>query len=264
MSGEDDPGTEVQDFKDVLSTPVDGELPLVVGGHAVHLWALAFEDRLGDALTRWVPLTSKDLDLYGTQALLDGLKKQFGGNYRLSGPRGPVIGQLAVKLGGIERKIDVLRDVVGLSIKELAAEAIELEFEADGEWLTCRVLPLLLLFQAKVANLAKLDQTGRNDRKHVSILLLVVREYLAELIRAAESGELEPRGATVPLEQALKIVNSPDGVKCFSVHGIVFDDIWPRDGLAAATKAPLQNFQKHRLPPFGCGGEEDAKNKGNS
>lgn len=45
---EDDRGTEVRDFKDVLSTTVDGQLPLVVGGHAVHLWALAFEDRLGD------------------------------------------------------------------------------------------------------------------------------------------------------------------------------------------------------------------------
>lgn len=260
MNGaEDDPGTEVRDFKDVLSTPVDGELPLVVGGHAVHLWALAFEDRLGDALTRWVPLTSKDLDLYGTQALLSGLKKQFGGDYRLSGPRGPVIGQLVVKLGGVDRKIDVLRDVVGLGRKELAADAIELEFEADGEWLTCRVLPLLTLFQAKVANLAKLDQTGRNDRKHVSILLLVVREYLAELIRAAEAGELEPRGATVPLEQALKIVNSPDGVKCATAHDIAFDGIWPRDEIAGATKGPLQNFVRHRLPPPPGAGESETE-----
>jgi len=256
MSGEeDDPGTEVRDFKDVLSTPIDGELPLVVGGHAVHLWALAFEEGLGDALTRWVPLTSKDLDLYGTQALLAGLEKQFGGRYRLSGPRGPVIGRLVVNLGGVERKIDVLRDVVGLGQKELSGDAVEMEFEADGQWLTCRVLPLLALFQAKVANLAKLDQTGRNDRKHLSILLLVVREYLAELLRAAESGELEPRGAILPMEQALKVVNSPDGVKCATVHGIAFNDIWPRDSLAKATKIPLQNFQKHRLPPQQNGGD---------
>ena len=208
----------------------------MVGGHAVHLWAFAFEDRLGDALTHWVPLTSKDLDLYGTQALLVGLKKQFGGEYRLSGPRGPVIGQLVLKRGGVDRKIDVLRDVVGLGHKELAAEAVELEFEADGQWLTCRVLPLLTLLRAKVANLAKLDQTGRNDHKHVSILLLAVREYLAELIRVAEAGQLEPRGATVPLEEALKIVNSPEGMKCSPVHGVAFNAIWPRDEIARATK----------------------------
>lgn len=249
MSGDEVSGTEVRDFKDVLSTPIDGELPLVVGGHAVHLWAMAFAERLGDALTRWIPLTSKDLDLYGTRDLLVGLKKQFGGEYRLSGPRGPVIGQLVVKLGGVERKVDVLRDVIGLGRKELSADAIELEFEADGQWLTCRVLPLLPLFQAKVANLAKLDQTGRNDGRHVAILLLVVREYLAELIQAAESGELEPRGATVPLEQTLKIVSSSDGVRCSSVHGILFDGIWPHDCLATATRPPLQNFRKHRLPP---------------
>lgn len=250
MNGEEDPDTEVRDFKDVLSTPVDGELPLVVGGHAVHLWALAFETCLGDELMRWVPLTSKDLDFYGTQELLAGLKKQFGGDYRLSGPRSPVVGQLVVELGGIDRKIDVLRSVVGLGLNELSAEAVELEFQVDDQWLICRVLPLLTLFQAKVANLATLNQTGRNDGKHVAILLLVVREYLAELIRAAESGELEPRGAIVPLEHALKIVGSPNGMKCAARHGIVFDEIWPRGAIAKAIKTPLQNFRKHRLPPL--------------
>ncbi|MFC7339519.1 hypothetical protein ACFQY0_20170 [Haloferula chungangensis] len=209
---------------------------------------MAFEARLGDAMMHWVPLTSKDLDFYGTQALLAGLKKQFGGDYRLSGPRSPVVGQLVVKLGEVDRKIDVLRSVVGVGLKELSAEAVELEFEVDNEWLICRVLPLLTLFQAKVANLATLDQTGRNDRKHVSILLLVVREYLAELIRAAESGELEPRGAIIPLEHALKVVNSPNGMKCATDHAIVFDGIWPRAALVKAIKTPLQNFRKHRLP----------------
>lgn len=209
-------------------------------------------------MTRWAPLTSKDLDLYGTQTLLVGLQKEFGGDYRLSGPRGPVIGQLVVKLGGVDRKINVLRNVVGLGHKELSADAVELEFEADGQWLICRVLPLLTLFQAKVASLAKLDQTGRNDHKHVSILLLVVREYLAELIRAAESEELKPRGATVPLEQALKIVNSPDAQKCAAAHRIDFNAIWPRDRLTETTKAPLQHFEKHRLPPL-HGGRESSE-----
>lgn len=259
--GKDDSGTEVRDFKDVLVTPIDGELPLVVGGHAVHLWALAFGDRLDDALNQWAPLTSKDLDLYGPQALLAGLKKRFGGDYRLSGPRGPVIGRLVVELGGVERKIDVLRDVVGLGHKELSADAIELELEVDGQWLVCRVIPLLALFQAKVANLARLDQTGRNDRKHVSILLLVVREYLAELIRATEAGELEPRGATVPLEEVLKVVISPDGVKCSAVHGIAFSEIWPRDEIAGAVQGALRNFRKHRLPPPQSGGEEAPENR---
>jgi hypothetical protein len=249
MSREEGPDTEVRDFKDVLSTPVGGELPLVVGGHAVHLWALAYKDRLGDQLQRWFPLSSKDLDLYGTQALLQDLKEKFGGNYRLSGPRGPVIGQLVVKLGGIERKIDVLRDVKGLGLKELSAEPMELEFEVDGTWFPCRVIPLVSLLQAKVANLAGLDQEDRNDEKHVAILLSVVREHLAELIEAVESGDLDPRGAIVPLEQTLQVVTSADAAKCSSKFGTDFSTIWPRPMLEATSQERLAKFVKHRLPP---------------
>jgi hypothetical protein len=91
MSGENEP-TEVRDFGLVLGTPMNGERPLLVGGHAVNLWAWAYHDRIGDDLNRWLPLTSKDLDLYGTLALLEELKRRFGGEYRLSGPRGPVVG----------------------------------------------------------------------------------------------------------------------------------------------------------------------------
>ena len=48
------------------------------------------------------PLTSKDLDLFGSLALLEGMKNRFGGEYRLSGPRSPVVGQLVVNLAGVD------------------------------------------------------------------------------------------------------------------------------------------------------------------
>ncbi len=89
--------SEVHDFKGILSNSVDGCLPLLVGGHAVNLWALIYRDRIGSNLDQWLPLTSKDLDLFGTLALLEGMKERFGGEYRLSGPRSPVVGQLVVK-----------------------------------------------------------------------------------------------------------------------------------------------------------------------
>lgn len=68
-----------------MSNPVDGELPLLVGGHAVNLWALFYQERIGREMDTWLPLTSKDLDLFGTPALLAGMKERFGGSYRLSG-----------------------------------------------------------------------------------------------------------------------------------------------------------------------------------
>lgn len=120
---EGDEFTEVRDFGLVLGTAVEGELPLLVGGHAVNLWAWFFRSRIGKALDQWLPLTSKDLDLVGTVALLDDLKSRFGGIYRLSGPRSPVVGQLVVRIGGKDLKIDILKDVFGLSPKDLAVQA---------------------------------------------------------------------------------------------------------------------------------------------
>ncbi len=109
------------------------------------------------------------------------------------------------------------------------------------------VVPLL---QAKVANLAHLDQSYRNDYKHVNLMLLVVRESLVELIGAAETGLLVTRAVIIPLEKVLKIVTSADALKCVSIHNIDFDRIWPRELLATAKDARLQNFVKYRLPPL--------------
>lgn len=209
---------------------------------------MAFRDRLGGVLDEWLPFTSKDLDFYGGLQLLQGLKREFGGEYRLSGPRSPVIGQLVVKLGGIHRTIDVLRDVVGLNRKELSTEPMELEFEVDGAWYPCRVLPLIVMFQAKVANLAQLDQANRNDGKHVAILVLVVRTYLQELLAAVQSRELEPRGAIVPLEQVLKVVTSRDAAVCADKFRIDFSKVWPRELLEDPPDEWVKNFVEYRLP----------------
>ncbi|MEO5913819.1 MAG: hypothetical protein ABIS50_06275 [Luteolibacter sp.] len=248
MNGPGDRSSEVHDFREILSNRVDGQLPLLVGGHAVNLWALSYQQRIGREMDKWLPLTSKDLDLFGTLALLDGMKERFGGTYRLSGPRSPVVGQLVVTLAGVERQIDVLRDVYGLRRQELAGDAVTLEINTDGETHAIRVLPVIPLLQAKVANLANLDQTNRNDFKHVNLMLLVVRESLAELIGAAESKLLDSRAAIVPLEQVLKIIASSDAMKCIASHEIDFDGIWPRDLLIKARDSRLQNFVKHRLP----------------
>ena len=70
MRAGDEP-TEFLDFASLLSAPIKGELPLLVGGHAVNVWAWFYRNRIGKVLDDWLPLTSKDLDLVGTVALLE-------------------------------------------------------------------------------------------------------------------------------------------------------------------------------------------------
>lgn len=247
MSRPEDGPSEVHDFREVLTTPIDGHLPLLVGGHAVNLWALSYWNRIGGEGDRWLPLTSKDLDLFGTVELLEAMKERFGGTYRLSGPRGPVIGQLVVRLAAVDRYIDVLRDVHGLRRQDLTGEDATLKINADGKIHSIRVLPALLLLQAKIANLATLDQTNRNDFKHVHLMILVVREFLAELIEAAESGALDSRAVIVPLEKVLSIIGAADSLKCSTSYGIDFDGIWPKELLRGAKNSRIQNFVRHRI-----------------
>ncbi|MEO7339998.1 MAG: hypothetical protein ABI073_03910 [Luteolibacter sp.] len=246
---EGDNPTEVRDFSKILSARLDGELPLLVGGHAVNLWAWVYRERIGEALNQWLPLTSKDLDLVGTVAMLDELKQRFGGQYRLSGPRSPVVGQMVVRLGDRDLKIDVLRNVFGLGPKDLMAGTPQLDVKDEGGAFAARVILPVTLFQAKIANLARLDQTGRNDFKHVNLMRLVIGAYLSEFIEAAESGVLDSRGAIIQLELTRKVITSPEAIKCTASHEIDFSGIWPRELLAQAKDSRLQNFVKHRLPP---------------
>ncbi len=238
--------SEVRHFKEILGTQINGELPLLVGGHAVNLWAQLYAEAVGSELESLLPLTSKDLDIFGGIEVLQSMKAGFGGEYRLSGPRSPVVGQLIVKLNGVDRQIDVLREVVGLRRQEV--DSVTLQFAVDGRLHPIRILPIGLLLRAKICNLATLDQTDRNDLKHVQLMLLVVREFLADSVGSAEAGKVDSRTVINQLEETRKIILSREAVKCQRAHGISYAGIWPRELLARARDQRFLNFARHRLP----------------
>jgi len=240
--------TELADFREILSSRFEDEYPLLVGGHAVNLWASFYSASIGSRLAKWLPLTSKDLDLFGTVSLLEALKDRFGGSFRLSGPRSPVVGQLVTNLGGPELKVDVLRDVYGLRKSQLLAEAIVIEIEMAGHHFHCRVLPVIVLLEAKIANLANLDQSGRNDLKHVHLMLLVAEQFLSALVEAVDLEGADSRSVVNQLELARKVTATPEAQRCAKAYNLDFSTIWPRELLEQSQDSRLQNFVKHRLP----------------
>lgn len=246
VSGEEDQ-SEVQEFGNVLGTLIEGSLPLVVGGHAVNLWALVFKEQIGAELqaNELLPLTSKDLDLYGSGGLLAKLAEKFKVRPVINREiRSPVIGLIYVNIAGKERKIEVLRDVRGVSAVELSKDWLQVQFD---EYDARVPLPTVLL-KGKMANVVQINQSDRNDVKHVKILLLVAREYLSQVVDHVESGKLEPRIGIKALEDVLAVTRTEDALKCNRTYGIDLRSAWPRDVLAKAKNEKIRNFVKFRLP----------------
>lgn len=239
--------SSVHDFGKILSHRVDGKLPLVVGGQAVNLWATIYRSALACQLTPdLLPLTSKDLDLAGSLDLLEELQRVHGGTKILARDvRSPVVGQLLLQLNGGRRRIEVLRSVYGLDTKDLDERWLEVAFDGHRS----RVPTPLALLQAKLAGAAHLAQDGRNDVKHVRIMLLVVREFLSQLLRLSETGDINPRDAVNALEEARKIVRSSDALKCATCYQLDLNRIWPYGILEETKDAKIRNFATHRLPP---------------
>jgi len=237
--------TVLGDFGKIVGTSIEGKQPLIVGGHAVNAWAMFFLPRIASELLQFQPFTSKDLDLFGTRSLLDALHSRFGGQVEVSPPRTPVVGRIILKMHGREFKVEVLHSIRGLP-DTADSEAVLLDI--DG--IRVRVPRPPQLLQAKLANAATLEQTDRQDVRHVQILMPCTREFLADALSAAESGAISERAAINALEEVRAIILSRHAITVRNSFRIELQDCWP---LQAIEQSPLQkvgNFWRKRLTPM--------------
>lgn len=234
--------TQIGEFARIIQTKVGGEFPLIVGGHAVNLWALAYRSRLGPAIEAFLPFTSKDLDLFGTRALLNELHREFGGEKRLADPRGPVIGLIETILDGRLRKIEVLHTLRGLRPEDIK-DAVPL----DVGPLTARVLSPQKLLKAKIGNAATLDQQDRNDVKHLRMILLCLREFIADFAAGVQAGKIAPRTLVNLLEETRSTISSAEASRAASLWQIEFSAVWPIERLSALHNDKVGRFLARRL-----------------
>jgi hypothetical protein len=90
--------------------------------------------------------------------------------------------------GEKQRCVDLLSNVFGIPERELK-RTYERALLFDG----VRVLDPVFLFRSKCHCLVNLDQSSRQDRKHVGMLALILPTYFKMLHAAAMEGEIKER-----------------------------------------------------------------------
>lgn len=212
------PEFSVEDLSPVLrSLDEAGWDAILVGRQAVNLWASRYEqaDAAWQALR---PYQSRDLDYHGGLAEARRAMNVLNARGRLNTGMepSPNAGVLTVRLpGGEELLIDILTGLFGVSTAEVERTAVRFAASGTLEGLTMRVIHPLLLLEGKAASLRGLSQEGRQDAKHLRILCLVLKEWLAEQVS-------RPRDVFRAVERIGACTGSPDGLHAFA-QGI---DIW--------------------------------------
>jgi hypothetical protein len=234
--------TEIADFADVLLPQEDFGTPVVVGGHAVNLWASYFLSSGTTTLAEFLPFTSKDLDFVGSVDQLEALHRRFSGTKKMGQPRSPVVGRLELPFRDGVRIVELLHIVKGLSFEELKRH---IDITVGG--MSARVLLPQLVLKAKIENSATIDQDGRNDVKHVSMMIHCNRAFIGQLLSFAQKEQVTQRQVVNVLEEVRTIVLSPMAVRATSLWGFDFTAVWPVDELASCGMEKIEKFTRMRL-----------------
>jgi hypothetical protein len=234
--------TQPQDFDAIFSQGV-----VIVGGHAVNLWASFYADRGDPMLARFAPFTSKDADIFlKDRDLALAVAAAAGWQFRSNPePRSPVLGAIVMKKGRVELQVDVLRSVTGLTAKDLAAtESITF---ANGKSYSVPAPEVML--KAKLANLNTHDQKERQDERHVRILTRCSAHYLADACTAMEAGALSEREAVERFMAAHRVVTNASARRLEKKFALELSSAIPaRNTLGKAGELPrLRAFFKHQI-----------------
>ena len=213
----------------------------MVGGQAVNLWAMYYETRTA-ALA---PFVSRDVDVLGDRETLEALGKLAGTKpqfFPVKPPTNEIGVVIAKDHNGFPLLIEVLRTVHGVSNAELREPVYTL---AVGET-HVRVPSPIALLQAKIANVADIAQTGRQDSRHVAILAQVLPPYLEDLQKAAVERRMEERKLIKFLERLLAVVTAEKARKVFKQLQLDARSLFA--GLGHEKLPKLRSFIEKRLP----------------
>jgi hypothetical protein len=175
------------DFADALATPAP---VLLVGGQAVNLWAIYYEDRTRDL----APFVSRDVDVLGDRQTLTDLAATIGAKpqfFPLKPPSNEIGVVIAHDDSGQAMLVEVLRNVHGVTNEELRDSAFEMAIGSKS--VRVRVPGPVALLKAKIANASDLPQSGRQDARHVLILAQLMPAFLDDFVASIKQGRMTER-----------------------------------------------------------------------
>jgi len=231
---------ELSAFSEVLNS---AEKPILVGGQAVNLWA----EHYGSAIPSLDPLRpfmSRDADIFGDRAMAERLAKAT--QWKLTcyhEPRTIAVAMLTKDVPGREPLlIEVINSVNGLAPKDLAdPDLLELR---PGQ--VYRVPSPIILLKAKLANVAQIDQTRRQDVRHVQMLVPCVCEYIREAHSRAFAGEITERGLVNLLKGARELASNQKYCDLGKKHSFDLKGLFPEE-LSHSKLEKVARFAQFRL-----------------
>jgi hypothetical protein len=117
-----------------------------------------------------------------------------------------------------------------------------------------RVIDPLHLLKSKCCCLMDLDQTGRQDEKHLRILCHILPIYFLELLGAAQRGEISERVLIREIKLMGKITSFQRCRRALERNGVSANSVFPVAELAQSGLPVLERFVKTSL----SGGAEPA------
>lgn len=202
MSGRDSGYEEYLDFLESLHE--SGDVHFMEGGQAVNFWAEYIESTSPvRSLGMFRPFTSKDCDIWVSHAAWERLKRHPGGKLRKGdSPADGQLGILTVKTDP-PRVVDLMSSVYGIPHHQLPRL---LERVIDNG--NIKVIDPLHLFLSKCHCLLGLDQSDRQDARHVRMMTLVLPEYLTLLIDGAAAENIADRAILKEIKLLLKMLGT--------------------------------------------------------
>ena len=231
------------EFADILKLDVP---VFLVGGQAVNLWALYYYDKTYDL----APFVSRDVDILGDQTTLLDIAEKLNAKPHFFPMRPPTneVGVVICKNRlGQPLPVEVLTHVYGIKNEELREPYYSMSL-GDSDTIVQVPGPVALL-KAKIANVSDIPQKGRQDKRHVQILLRILPGYLREVCSSSKNSKIKERKLLNSLENLLGIITSDKGKKVLASLNADCKAIFSE--LNADKGSKIDSFMKKRLTRAG-------------